>query len=172
MLQRFPLLMTACLAGAGLALAFQQPSPPANTSTTIDGKNIVIHYSAPSMRGRKIFGGLEGYGRVWRAGANEATALHTDADLDIQGLKVPKGDYTLFVYLDPKQWKLVVSKATGEWGLDYDQSKDLGRVPMTMSKPPAPIETFKITLSHTGGNNGTLQMGWENTVATVPFTAR
>ena len=72
------------------------------------------------MRGRKIFGGLEPYGRVWRAGANDATALHTDANLDIGGLSVPKGDYTLFVYLDPKQWQLVVSKATGEWGLDYD----------------------------------------------------
>jgi hypothetical protein len=172
MLQRFPFLMTALLAAAGLAPAFQQPSPPANTSTTIDGKNIVIHYSAPSMHGRKIFGGLENYGRVWRAGANEATALHTDAELDIEGLKVPKGDYTLFVFLDPKQWKLVVSKATGEWGLDYDSSKDLGRVPMTMSKPSAPIETFKITLNHTGGNKGTLEMAWEETVASVPFTAK
>ena len=80
----------------------------------------------------------------------EATALHTDANLDIGGLSVPKGDYTLFVYLDPKQWQLVVSKATGEWGLDYDQSHDLGRVKMDMSKPPKPIETYKMTLSSLG----------------------
>lgn len=172
MLRRFSCLILSLLGAAALAPAFQQPSPPADTSTTIDGKNIVIHYSAPSMRGRKIFGGLEAYGRVWRAGANEATALHTDADLDMEGLKIPKGDYTLFVYLDPKQWKLVVSKATGEWGLDYDASKDLGRVPMNMSKPSAPIETFKISLDHPGGNKGTLQMEWENTIATVPFTAK
>ena len=171
-MQRFSFSILALLGAANVALAFQQPSPPANTSTTIDGKNIVIHYSAPSMRGRKIFGGLEPYGRVWRAGANEATALHTDGDLDMEGLNVPKGDYTLFVYLDPNQWKLIVSKATGEWGLDYDASKDLGRVPMIMSKPPAPVETFKITLNHTGGNKGTLQMEWENTVATVPFTMK
>ena len=72
----------------------------------------------------------------------------------------------------PKQWKLVVSKATGEWGLDYDQSKDLGRVPMTMSKPAQPIETFKITLTNAGGDKGKLQMAWENTIATVSFTAR
>jgi hypothetical protein len=165
-------LIISLFGAAALASAFQKPSPPADTSTTIGGKNIVIHYSAPSMRGRKIFGGLEPYGRVWRAGANEATSLHTDADLDIEGLKVPKGDYTLFVYLDPKQWKLIVSKATGEWGLDYDASKDLGRVPMIMSKPPAPVEIFKIALNHTTGNKGSLQMAWEDTVATVPFTVK
>jgi hypothetical protein len=170
-LLRFSFFISALLGAAALAPAFQQPSPPAETATKINGKSIDIHYSAPSMRGRKIFGGLEGYGRVWRAGANEATALHTDADLDIEGLKVPKGDYTLFVYLDPKQWKLIVSKATGEWGLDYDQSKDLGRVPMTMSKPAQPIETFKITLTDSGAGKGKLQMAWENTIATVSFTA-
>ena len=107
-------LVSALLAAPLMA----QQSPPAETSVTMAGKVIRINYSAPSMRGRKIFGGLEPYGRVWRAGANEATALHTDANLDIGGLSVPKGDYTLFVYLDPKQWQLVVSKATGEWGLD------------------------------------------------------
>ena len=68
-------------------------SPPANTSVTINGKTIAIKYSAPSMRGRKIFNGagaLQPDSTIWRAGANEATALHTDADLDIGGLAVPK----------------------------------------------------------------------------------
>ena len=147
-------------------------SPPAETSVVIAGKAIRINYSAPSMRGRKIFGGLEPYGRVWRAGANSATALHTDANLDIGGLNVPKGDYTLFVYLDPKQWQLVVSKATGEWGLDYDQGHDLGRVKMDMSKPAKPIETYKMTLSSSGANKGKLQLEWENTVAEVPITVK
>jgi len=149
-----------------------QQSPPAETSVTIAGKVIRINYSAPSMRGRKIFGGLEPYGRVWRAGANSATALHTDANLDIGGLAVPKGDYTLFVYLDPNQWQLVVSKETGEWGLDYNQSRDLGRVKMEMSKPPKPIETYKMALSSQGANKGKLQLAWENTVADVPITVK
>ena len=149
-----------------------QQSPPAQTSVTLAGKVIRIDYSAPSMRGRKIFGGLEPYGRVWRAGANSATALHTDANLDIGGLSVPKGDYTLFVYLDPNQWQLVVSKATGEWGLDYDKSHDLGRVKMEMSKPPKPIETYKMTLTSVGPNKGKLQLAWENTVADVGITVK
>jgi hypothetical protein len=88
----------------------------------------------------------------------------------MNGLKIPKGDYTLFVYLDPDQWKLVVNKQTGQWGLSYDEKQDLGRVNMKMSKPAAPVEKFKITLAGAGGNKGTLTMEWENTVAAVPFT--
>jgi hypothetical protein len=147
-------------------------SPPAETAVTINGKQIAIKYAAPSMRGRKIFGGLEPYGKVWRAGANAATALHTDADLQIGNLAVPKGDYTLFVWLDPEQWQLIVNKQTGQWGLSYDQSQDLGRVPMKMSKPSAPIETYKMTLANEGASSGLLKLEWENTIASVTFTAK
>jgi hypothetical protein len=155
---------------AGLVSAQKPKSPPAETSVTISGKKITINYSAPSMRGRKIFGDLEGYGRVWRTGANNATELHTDANLNINGVKVPAGKYSLFTFLDPTQWQLIINKQTGMSGLDYDEKQDLGRVKMTMSKPPAPIETFKITLESTGGNKGKLTLAWENTVASVPFS--
>jgi hypothetical protein len=147
-------------------------SPPAQTSVTIGGKSITINYSAPSMRNRKIFGGLEPYGKVWRAGANRATALKTDADLQIGSLTVPQGEYSLFVWLDANQWQLIVNKQTGQSGLDYDEDQDLGRVPMRMSKPDAPVETFAITLSGTGPNRGLLKMAWENTVASVPFAVK
>ena len=68
----------------------QYTSPEATTSVTIAGKHIKIDYHAPQMHGRKIFGGLEPYGKAWRAGANEATALHTDADLQIKTCACPK----------------------------------------------------------------------------------
>jgi len=69
-------------------------------------------------------------------------------------------------------WQLIISKDTGEWGLSYDKSKDLGRVPMTITKPSAPIEKCKITLSASGGNKGKLQIEWENVIASVPFTVK
>jgi len=172
---KIAILCTSALVIAGIACA---QSPPAQTSATIGGKNISIKYSAPSVRGRKIFGdggriSQDSTYPVWRAGANAATALHTDADLDIGGLKVPKGNYTLFVLVkDPDAWQLIVNKQTGQGGLDYEQSQDLGRVKMTMSKPPSLIETFKITLSDQGGGKGKLQMEWENHIATVPITVK
>ena len=150
----------------------QYTSPPAQTFVVIAGKKITIDYHAPQMHARKIFGGLEPYNKVWRAGANEATAFHTDANLQIKSLAVPKGNYTIYVWLDQKQWQLIINKQTGQWGLEYDQGRDLGRVPMDMSKPPKPIDVFKMTLSSGGGNNGKLQLEWENTIASVPFTVK
>ena len=156
---------------ATLALAQTKPSPPAEAHVTLDGKSISIKYSAPSVRGRHIFGGLVPYGKVWRAGANEATALHTDANLDLGGLKVPKGDYTLYILPEDNRWTLIVNKQTGQWGTEYDQKQDLGRTAMKMAKPPAPIETYKMTLSGSG-KKGKLQLEWENTIASVDISAK
>jgi hypothetical protein len=158
-------------------LAFPQ-SPPAQTTVSIGGKMLAIKYFAPSVRGRKIFspGGVISQDPtypVWRAGANEATAFHTDADLDVAGLRVPKGNYTLWVSIkDPEAWELIINKQTGQWGLSYTPAQDLGRVKMTMSKPPAPLEKMKFTLSDLGGNNGKLQLEWENHIASVPITVK
>lgn len=156
----------------------KQPlSPPAATSITVNGSVVSIKYGAPSLRGRKMFG--EG-GRVtqdpnypvWRTGANSATALHTEADLDINGLMVPKGDYTLFALVNEDTWQLIVSKETGQWGLAYKKDNDLGRVKMTMSKPATPIETYVMTLSSAGGNKAKLQLEWENVIASVNITVK
>ena len=159
------------------SLAFAQ-SPLTQATVSIGGKSLAIKYSAPSVRGRKIFtpGGVISQDPtypIWRAGANEATAFHTDADLDVAGLRVPKGNYTLWVSIkDPEAWELIINKQTGQWGLTYRPEQDLGRVKMSMSKPPASIERMKFTLSDLGGNKGKLQLEWENHIASVPITVK
>ena len=147
-------------------------SAPAETSVAINGKNITIKYAAPSTYGRKIYGELVPYGKVWRAGANSATALTTEADLNFSGLKVPAGSYTIYALPGESDWQLIVNKQTGQWGTVYDQNQDLGRVKMKVSKADAPIETYKMTLASSGGKQGTLTLAWENTVATVQFTVQ
>ncbi len=96
-----------------------------------EGKLIWIFYHAPSVRGRHVFNGpgaLQPDGTIWRLGADDATVLRTDADLDIGGLAVPKGEYTLYVDLDSGNWKLIVNKqltdARGrpQWGINMDRS--------------------------------------------------
>ncbi len=172
------ILALACVAVLSAAPQAKPPaSPPAEATVTIGGKTITIKYSAPSVRGRQIWGegGLISKDRtwpVWRAGANAATSLHTDADLQIKDLAVPKGDYTLFAQVNTEPWQLIVNKQTGQWGLTYNKDQDLGRVPMDMSKPPALVEVFKITLTATGPNSGKLELAWENKVASVPFTVK
>ncbi len=154
-------------------------SPPATASASIGGKTITITYSSPRVRGRegKIFSkdGLishDPHYPIWRAGANSATTLKTDGDIMLGDLHVPAGTYTLFIDIsNPAQWMLIVSKATGEWGLSYDPAQDLGKTPMTMSKPPAMVEDLTYTLTDNGSGNGSLTLAWEDVTASVPIMA-
>ncbi len=154
-------------------------SPSETTTASIGGHDITIKYSSPGVKGREgqIFdkGGLiqrthKEY-PVWRAGANAATTLTTDADLTIGDVNVPKGEYTLFVNIaDPDHWVLIVNKKTGEWGLAYDPSEDLGKTEMKMSKPPSMVENLVWKITSHGGDKGTITLAWENHSASVPVT--
>ncbi len=152
-----------------------QQSPGAKDSVAINGKNIVVKYSSPSVRGRDIFSatGLlskDGTYPIWRAGANAATLFHTDADLMIGALHVPKGDYSLYVNVqNPDNWELVINKQTGQGGTTYKPEMDLGRVKMNMSKPSAIVESLYYKITPTGANNGTIRLAWENRIGEVNF---
>ncbi len=165
------------LALIGLASLVSAQSPGAEVSGTIGGKPITIKYSAPSVRGRQIFGdggvvSKDSTYPVWRAGANAATTLTTGANLDIGGLNLAAGTYTLYVLVkDPENWKLIVNKQSGQNGDSYDASMDLGRVDMKMEKPKAPIEALKYTIT-AGGATGKIQLEWENHIASVAIRAK
>ena len=167
------------LASLMMVVSTASAQSPAETATgKVGNATLVIKYAAPSVRGREIFGegGLvmrDPTAPIWRAGANDATAFHTDRDLNIAGLAVPKGDYTLYVNVkNPDAWELVINKQTGQWGTKYDQSQDLGRVKMDMKTPPAPIEVLKYTITSAGGNKGVIQLAWEKHTAAVGVTAK
>ena len=153
-----------------LAIAQQQKpplSPPKKADAKLgNGKTVSVDYSAPSMRGRKIMGELVPYGKVWRTGANSATKFHTDSDLTVNGTKVPAGDYTLYTLPTESGWKLIINKQTGQWGTEYDESKDLARVDMNVAKTPAPVEQMEIKLEPKGGDV-VMHVIWENTDASV-----
>jgi len=170
--------MIRCLNTLLIAVAVAVPlvgqgrvlSPPMSASVTIGGKKLQVDYGAPSMRGRKVMGGLVPYGVVWCAGANDATTLMTEADLDIAGLKVPKGSYSLWTVPGKTDWTLIINKQTGQWHTEYDESRDLGRVKINVKPVGSPVERFRIELAQSGPNKGTLSLIWENTEAWAPFT--
>jgi len=169
------------LFAATTVLGQQKPpaSPPAKATGTIGGHQITISYSSPGVKGRegKIFtkDGLISHNPhypVWRAGANSATALHVDGDVMIGDISVSTGDYTLFVDIsDPDQWTLIVNKKTGEWGLAYDASQDVGKTKMQMSKPSSMVENLAWSIKDNGGGKGTITLSWEDQEAAVPVTA-
>jgi Protein of unknown function (DUF2911) len=153
-------------------------SPPAKTSINIGGKQISIEYYAPSMHGRKIMGDLVPFGEVWCTGANWATKITTEANLEIGGLKLPAGSYSIWTIPNPKEWTLIINKETGQSHMDYESSSDFGRAKMSVKMLADPVETFKIELRTGGsnsvggsaGNKGTIALLWETTEASIPFT--
>jgi Protein of unknown function (DUF2911) len=153
--------------------ASKRPSPAAQAQCKFtDGKLIKTDYSSPRVKGRKIFGGLVPYGEVWRTGANEATTLVTDTNLNIGGKDVPAGSYTVFTLPNADKWVLIVSKKTGEWGIPYPgEGEDLVRVDMRVSSSPAPIENFTIGYDQTG-STCTLHLDWERTRASVDISEK
>lgn len=112
----------------------QDAKPKASPAETATGKigaaNITINYGSPSVKGRKIWGGLEAYNKVWRAGANDATTFETDKDVKVEGKNLPAGKYSFF--LIPKEsgtWTAIFNKEPKQWGAyKYEEAKDALRV--------------------------------------------
>jgi len=151
----------------------KRPSPPAKADCSFtDGKTVHIDYSSPRMKGRKIFGDLVPFGQPWRTGANEATTFVIDTNLLVGDQNVPAGSYTLFTVPTEKAWTLIVSKATGEWGIPYPgESSEFGRVPMKLSKLASPLENFTIAFDSSEGVC-TMRLDWETTRAAVQISEK
>lgn len=147
------------------------PSPAATAQVSLNGKDLKITYNSPSMRGRKIMGELVPYGKVWRTGANSATTLTTATNLKIGTLSVPAGTYTLFTLPSADTWQLIVSKDTGEWGLAYKESSDLGRTPMKSNTLSSPQEKMSISFENTKGNTTELHIKWDTADEYVDVTS-
>jgi hypothetical protein len=148
-------------------------SPRDSVATDVNGANISVAYGRPSLRGRRAVGGeLLPYGQVWRTGANDATHFRTDRDLMFGETRVPAGDYTLWTVPGPDGWTLIINRQTGQWGTEYHPEQDLARIPARVSRAPGgPVEQFTMRFEASAcGDGGALQMLWENTRVSVPFT--
>jgi len=107
---------------------------------------IAISYGQPHARGRKVEGGLVPLDTVWRFGANVATTLHTDLDISLGDLKLPRGDYSLFILYARSGYSLIVNRGTAQWGSDRDPAKDIGRVALTSRTMAEPESSLTIYL--------------------------
>ena len=129
-------------------------------------------------RGRTVEGGLVPRDTVWRFGANAATTLHTDLDITLGTLKLPRGDYSLFVLYTGSAWQLIVNRGTGQWGTDRDAAKDVGRVTLASRALAEPEESMSIYLvpnspqprSGYAELAGVLRIKWGRTELTTPWS--
>lgn len=138
---------------------------------TIGSTVFNVSYGSPQRRGRDLFGGIVPFGERWRTGANRATHFKTSSDLVFNDVEMPAGEYTLFTIPEKDGGILIINKQTGQNGQTYDESRDLGRVPMTVSEKEDNTEGFTIEVLEDEGN-GILKLIWGNTVYSIPFNLK
>lgn len=184
------------IATIGIAQPPNPASPRTSASTQIGDDWIRVEYSAPILRGRQgIFGSGDSYGQkvlagapVWRAGADSNTRFKTDADLMINGTKVPAGEYSFLIDLKDGEWTAILSNqpyigrvnsreevgqgmAEGKsWGgYGYKSEHDVVRAPMTVQKTDASIDNLSYWFSGVSEEGGNLSIGWDDHIATMAF---
>jgi hypothetical protein len=169
--------LAACLVAAAAASATprgaqgERPriSPHETTESVVDGNRMTIVYGRPSMRGRKIWGGLVRWGSTWTPGADEATLLTTARPIVIEGRAIPAGTYSLYVLVDPDRPQLILNTQTGQWHTVYTPSRDLVRVNLRREMLSAPVEQLTLAVDASSGGGGTLGISWDTTRYWVKF---
>lgn len=147
---------------------FGQLSGAVTTDFSINDTDFRVDYGSPQKRGRELFGGIVPWGERWRTGANRATHFYTSKDLVFGDLEVPAGEYTLYTIPEPAGGTLIINKQTGQNGNSYNQSMDLGRVPMEITTEEEVTEPFTITVEESG-DGGVLKLIWGDTVFSSQF---
>lgn len=140
----------------------KRPSPPVTTSGKIGDATITIDYSSPSVKGRKIFGGILPYGKLWRAGANEATMFQTDEDITVEGKKLPAGKYSFFATPDENDWIIFFNSENGQWGdkQNGDTNMDPAKTVLSVVVKRRKLTDLSEKLDYHIANNG-FSLKWE-----------
>ncbi|MCE2707046.1 MAG: DUF2911 domain-containing protein [Bacteroidota bacterium] len=152
------------LSGLAQQLQMPQASPSARLTQKVGLTDVVVDYSRPSTKGRKIFGELVPFGEVWRTGANGATIISFSTEVIVGGKKVPAGAYALYSIPGKSSWTMILSKNTKLWGaIGYNPQEDLIRFEATPSKTSRMYDSFEISFNNLTDSNADLSLKWEQT---------
>ncbi len=168
-------LFTALAAGfiliADAQLKTPPPSPPQTIKQDFGLSSVELSYSRPGVKGRKIFGDLVPYGKVWRTGANNATTITFGDDVAIDGTKIPAGKYGLLTIPDKKSWIIIISKQTDVTSpAAYKQESDVARIPVAVKSMTQRLETFTMQFTNVKPTSCEFQVMWDKSSVVLPIT--
>lgn len=147
----FTIILFSVLPGCAEENKAKRPSPAATAKETIaSGNTITINYSRPSLKGRTIGKDIVPFGKVWRAGANEATTFEISKDTKIEGKALSKGKYSLYAIPGKTTWTIIFNKTWDQWGTEYNEANDVVRVQVTPAKAPDFVEMMKFIIERDG----------------------
>jgi hypothetical protein len=168
----YPLLLLTFLCTSVRAqIPYLHLSPFTTTEITIATTKIELSYGRPSVRNRKIFGGLEPWGKIWRGGANRNPRLVIDKAITFGGTSVSPGSYTIFSTPGQKEWTVYLYDEVNKYGAPehWDETKVVASMTLDREVLPRPIETLRYTFEEISNDHFTLAMEWENTRVVIPF---
>jgi hypothetical protein len=173
-MRKLALLFCAFLVAFSLSAQLEtpQPSPASKLEQKVGLTDITISYSRPGVKGRTIFGSLEPYGKVWRTGANANTTISFSTNLNFGGTDVEAGTYALYVIPNPDQWEVMLYNETTNWGVprQWDDAKVVAKTTVDVNKLDWVVETFSIDINNIRHDAATLDLVWEKSYVSVPFS--
>ncbi|TBM98505.1 DUF2911 domain-containing protein [Hyunsoonleella flava] len=173
-MKKLLLLFMACTMGYTLQAQIEtpQPSPSAKLEQKVGLTDVTIEYSRPSVKGRKIFGGLVPYGEMWRTGANKNTIVTFSTDATVDGQTLEAGSYAVFTKPGEESWEVYFYTDTENWGTprNWDDSKVAAKTTVKSYPIPFNVETYAMDINNITNSGGHLEFIWEKTYAAVPFT--
>lgn len=151
---------------------FPNPSPLQTIRQNFGMSAVEVVYSRPGVKGRKIIGYNEPYGRVWRTGANNPTKIKFFSPVEIKGNKIDTGTYVLYTIPTEKDWTVILNKGVKNWGSDqYKQDEDVCRFTVTPERKRKPVETLTIQFDNVKAESCDISVIWEDWMISIPVVA-
>lgn len=148
------------------------PSPTQTLKQDFALSSIEVTYSRPAAKGRKIFGDLVPFGKIWRTGANAATKVTFGEDVKVGGMPVKAGSYAIYSVPTANEWEIIINKGANNSGLSgYKTEDDVARFKVPSMQLPMMIENFTIILGNLTASSADIQILWENTAVQIPVVA-
>jgi len=146
-----------------------QPSPFTKIEQKVGLTDVTLEYSRPSMKGRKIFGDLVPYGKMWRTGANKNTMVTFSDDVVVDGTTLKAGSYAIFVTPGESSWDVIFYSDIENWGIprEWDDSKVAAKTTVNTYEMPMAVETWTISIDDLKSNSAQIGFIWENTYVGV-----
>ncbi|MEI7582479.1 DUF2911 domain-containing protein [Runella sp.] len=173
-MKKVVVLLFVLLSAGAFAQGIKTPAPSPTQTLKQDFalSSIEITYSRPVAKGRKIFGDLVPFGKIWRTGANAATKVTFGEDVKVGGMPVKAGSYAIYSVPTAGAWEIIINKGANNSGLTgYKTEDDVARFKVESMQLPMMIENFTIILGNLTASSADIQILWENTAVQIPVVA-
>ncbi|KAA1244747.1 DUF2911 domain-containing protein [Aquimarina sp. RZ0] len=170
-MKKIILFVSAALISIGIEAQVKvpQPSPTSKIEQVIGLTDVSVAYSRPSMKGRKIFGNLVPFDKLWRTGANANTKITFSSAVKVGGKDLKEGTYAIFTKPGKENWEVIFYNDATNWGTpkEWDDTKAVAKISVKPNELPFNVETFTLMFSDFTPESAHLNIIWEKTEAAI-----